>query len=619
MGENYTSIFITYNAISFNDYASGKPSLWLYQEDGWVIDTNNQYVQLNSPIIFTQNAILYEWDFLLKTLLPELEIQEREEAYATAIYNTNQDEIQLGLGYITRTEDDKVEFTFGGNENQSVATRSYSIEHDHILKWDNNSKKLVDGGVLPISNIKDGDSSGSLQQKGYVSKDGYTTLGAIASGEGAIAFGGQRFDKVGSPVSEEPQTEAKGKQSFAAGGGVLVNGNWSAGFGKDNIVDGKAAFSVGGGNVVKEVLDNNGNVSYSFSIALGESNEVHGRSSVALGSTNHLEKFGSYAIGYGNKIYGKQSGALGTGNQIDAENATSIGHSNFIHNLHNFSTLIGTGLKSSIKYQTVSGRFNAPSGGVFVVGNGNNDEDRKNAFTVMEDGRAKVYGTPIENNDVVRLGDLNGYVTTDTEQTISGAKTFTNTINADNINIGYSCQLNGRTINLLDSTGMTTSYQSDQILKQTLDQGLLTYSFPEQSGTLMVNVAPTIYTPDSALSTDNSVTFNLTEHPLKEGHLYKIIVDYNMWDFNISSVVEFHTSYDFIYENFMTAFKQNFSIMVGDGGNIVYPNATISASSGMNPDTQIKELVVSFYSGDSSILSFNKDSLVNRVKIVEVR
>ena len=265
---------------------------------------------------------------------------------------------------------------------------------------------VLDSKQATNLNLENGEGNGSIQQKGYVSEDGYTTIGAFASGEGSVAFGGQRFDKVGKPLSKEPQTEAKGKQSFAAGGGVLVNGNWSAGFGKDNIVDGKAAFSVGGGNIIKEVLDNDGNVSYSFSIALGESNEVHGRSSVALGSTNHLEKFGSYAIGYGNKIYGKQSGALGTGNQIDAENATSIGHSNFINSAHNFSTLIGTGLRSSNKYQTVTGRFNASSGGVFVVGNGNNEADRKNAFVVMEDGRAKVYGVPTENNDVVRLAEL---------------------------------------------------------------------------------------------------------------------------------------------------------------------------------------------------------------------
>lgn len=255
-------------------------------------------------------------------------------------------------------------------------------------------------------NLENGEGNGSIQQKGYIDVSGAVIPGAIATGEGAVAFGGQRFDKVDKPVSEEPQTGAKGKQSFAAGGGVLVSGNWSAGFGKDNIVDGKAAFSVGGGNIVKEVLDNDGNVSYSFSVALGESNEVHGRSSVALGSTNHLEKFGSYAIGYGNKIYGKQSGALGTGNIIDAENATSIGHSNYIHNLHSFSILIGTGLQSSSIYQIVSGRFNAPSGGVFVVGNGNNYQDRKNAFIVMEDGRAKVQSAPVDDDDVVRKKEL---------------------------------------------------------------------------------------------------------------------------------------------------------------------------------------------------------------------
>lgn len=136
------------------------------------------------------------------------------------------------------------------------------------------------------------------------------------------------------------------------------------------------------------------------------------------------------------------------------------------------------------------------------------------------------------------------------------------------------------------------------------------------------DAAPTIYTPDSALSTDNRVGFNLTDHPLKEGHLYKIIVDYAMWDFNIGNRIEFHTSYDFIYNGiYMSTYPQNFSIVMGDimSEYTIFPNATMNVGAGINPDTQIRELAVYFYSGDSSIPSFNKDSLVSNVKIVEVR
>ena len=43
------------------------------------------------------------------------------------------------------------------------------------------------------------------------------------------------------------------------------------------------------------------------------------------------------------------------------------------------------------------------------VGNGASDSERKNAFEVLLDGRAKVYGVPSEANDVVRLYDLEHY------------------------------------------------------------------------------------------------------------------------------------------------------------------------------------------------------------------
>ena len=38
-----------------------------------------------------------------------------------------------------------------------------------------------------------------------------------------------------------------------------------------------------------------------------------------------------------------------------------------------------------------------------IVGNGTSDTDRKNAFTVLTDGRAKVQSAPTENDDIVRL------------------------------------------------------------------------------------------------------------------------------------------------------------------------------------------------------------------------
>ena len=72
--------------------------------------------------------------------------------------------------------------------------------------------------------------------------------GALATGIGSIAFGGQRYDKAGADFSEEPRTEVKGNQSFGAGGGVIVNGDWSAAFGKETRALMRAGFVTGGGS-----------------------------------------------------------------------------------------------------------------------------------------------------------------------------------------------------------------------------------------------------------------------------------------------------------------------------------------------------------------------------------
>lgn len=129
--------------------------------------------------------------------------------------------------------------------------------------------------ILQDVNIENGTGKGTLQQKGY-NNDDREVLGAVASGDGAVAFGGQRYDKT-----DKPQTEAKGKQSFAQGGSVVVEGDWSAGFGKDSRTFQKAAFAQGGGTQAGDPDDSPEN--YSFAHAEGETTKAVGRGSHAEG------------------------------------------------------------------------------------------------------------------------------------------------------------------------------------------------------------------------------------------------------------------------------------------------------------------------------------------------
>lgn len=67
----------------------------------------------------------------------------------------------------------------------------------------------------------------------------------------------------------------------------------------------------------------------------------------------------------------------------------------------------GTANKSSRDNQTILGAYNNPnSDALFIIGNGTSNANRLNVFEVLDDGRAKVKTRPLEDDDVVRLGDL---------------------------------------------------------------------------------------------------------------------------------------------------------------------------------------------------------------------
>ena len=81
-----------------------------------------------------------------------------------------------------------------------------------------------------------------------------------------------------------------------------------------------------------------------------------------------------------------------------------------INNIQNSDivNLFGYKLVSNGRYcKTVVGTFNEDKADTyFEVGNGTSDTNRKNAFEVLKDGRAKVQSAPTEDDDVVRKLDL---------------------------------------------------------------------------------------------------------------------------------------------------------------------------------------------------------------------
>ena len=246
-------------------------------------------------------------------------------------------------------------------------------------------------------NIEDGAVAGSIQQKGFIMSTGDSTLGAIASGEGAVAFGGQRFDKVGDSIEEEPQTEAKGKQSFAAGGGVIVGGDWSTGFGKDTKTFLKGCFAANGGTqagityedwlvTFNKGADSEANQiefanayekDYCFASAFGDSTKALARAATSLGSQTVAKGKSSLATGLGSVT--EEMGTLAGGWDSIAKSRYGI--------------VYGAQLISNpnVVSQVVFGTRNLSTQSAFIIGDGADLNNRKNIFEVRKNGDICMY------------------------------------------------------------------------------------------------------------------------------------------------------------------------------------------------------------------------------------
>ena len=313
---------------------------------------------------------------------------------------------------------------------------------------------IKDEEPVTTSNLRNGSGKYAVQQN-Y--RDGSTDYSAVASGLNSVAFNGKRYDKLSDDTRSA--TSAEGNQSFAAGGSVHAHGDWTTAIGKDTAAYQKCSFVAGGGNVAGDPEGNPD--AYSFAVAFGENNKATGRSSfaagannkvsgvysVAVGDNNTVESASSFAVGddniskgTGNTLLGQGNVATGTYGTVTGRQNKISGESNFVagkknivssiyegtafgygHNVsadyslaagfgntvtHSVAAVFGLGNSSSGDDQTVIGRYNAAnSAAAFIIGNGYTNY-KQNSFEVLWDGRARVYGTPHSDLDVIRFSDI---------------------------------------------------------------------------------------------------------------------------------------------------------------------------------------------------------------------
>lgn len=154
------------------------------------------------------------------------------------------------------------------------------------------------------------------------------------------------------------------------------------------------------------------------------------------------------------------SGVMGSGNKVAGKNSFAAGNTCYTRwdNQFAFGMSLDTGdTKNTAMSMTVVGYFNKPENGdIFQVGNGILP-NRSNAFRVLSDGRAKVYGVPTESVDVVRKleldtkydktgGTIGGNVVITGDLTVNGTQHINNTENLNVENAMIYSNANGATL-----------------------------------------------------------------------------------------------------------------------------------------------------------------------------
>lgn len=292
-------------------------------------------------------------------------------------------------------------FTVGGG-NQTGRTEAEFND----FYWDSVNNVGLHGGSK--------DATGNIiDAYGDTYADSYSFSGTFGEvnvnrGRDSIVGGiGNKVDALQSIVAGDRNVSITGAKHIVAGFNNnvtdvnnTVNGDSNTVAGPDNIVGGYKNNINGLANIINGA---NNTAEGDYNLIEGQANITASRSSTIVGYAN--------AIGYtrDNNLSNAQKTALEVRDEFVAGAGNTASHGN--------GGLIGLGLKTGKNEQVAVGTANeGKSDTVFEVGNGSYTQDasgaihitnRKNAFEVLSDGRAKVQTAPKDNNDVVRFEEIN--------------------------------------------------------------------------------------------------------------------------------------------------------------------------------------------------------------------
>ena len=302
----------------------------------------------------------------------------------------------------------------------------FIIFHETLL-----SDQIPECRSVESSQHTEGDGTYAIQDSAHA--EGIRTKavgrGSHAEGRQTVAYynahaeGGETKALGQASHSEGYITQALGNFSHAEGNNTNASGDSAHAEGRETIASGKHAHAEGVHTKASGFASHaegsgaelgNGNITYN--IAQGAYSHVEGYASNAIGSTSHAEGETTWANGICSHTEG-----IGTSTGKDAKAAHAEGISTVANGTasHAGGSKSETDLNNSFAHgqnlalsgyngsdwkrpAVAFGQYNEDKANVmFMVGNGNPEEGRKNAFEVYEDGHAEVQTINTEKDKAV--------------------------------------------------------------------------------------------------------------------------------------------------------------------------------------------------------------------------
>lgn len=270
--------------------------------------------------------------------------------------------------------------------------------------------------------------AGALKIQGT---DGFLVTGVMGSGTDVeiIGAGTRMFFnpqkaafRVGEVSGNEWNNDSIGTHSFASGYNNKAIGNFSTAFGYGNKAFGVSSIVTGDHSIasgdISIAMGSNITASGDHSIAMGYNTKATGNYTTAIGHSTQATQFYSTAMGFHSIASGDASIAMGNFSKASGASSTAMGYSS--QALGDYSTAMGDNTLASSYGEIALGRYNASIGtptswvttdNLFVIGNGIDDLNRNEAFTVLKNGK-----TGIGRNPTTNALEVNG----DASKTTSG-------------------------------------------------------------------------------------------------------------------------------------------------------------------------------------------------------